>query len=64
MLDYYGIFDNLNEALNYRPDELGDVAFPFEHIREHFRERSRQVWTLFPRTRCPVMAPTQRSSPL
>ena len=32
ILDYYGIFDHLNEALNYRPDELGDVAFPFDTI--------------------------------
>ena len=31
MLDYYGIFDDLNEALNYRPDEVGDVAFPVRH---------------------------------
>jgi type I restriction enzyme R subunit len=30
VLDYYGIFDHLNEALNYKPDELGDVAFPFD----------------------------------
>ncbi len=36
VLDYYGIFDHLNEALNYKPDELGDVAFPFDTIREHF----------------------------
>ena len=34
ILDYYGIFDHLNEALNYKPDELGDVAFPFEAIRD------------------------------
>jgi len=48
VLDYYGIFDNLNEALNYKPDELGDVAFPFEKIREHFRNAFDQVWGLFP----------------
>lgn len=48
VLDYYGIFDSLNEALNYRPEELGDVAFPFDAIREHFRKTFQQVWDLFP----------------
>lgn len=48
VLDYYGIFDNLNEALNYKPEELGDVAFPYDTIREHFRKTFRQVWDLFP----------------
>lgn len=48
VLDYYGIFDHLNEALNYKPDEMGDVAFPFDKIREHFRKTFRQVWDLFP----------------
>jgi type I restriction enzyme R subunit len=48
VLDYYGIFDHLNEALNYKPDELGDVAFPFDTIREHFRKTFQQVWDLFP----------------
>jgi len=48
ILDYYGIFDHLNEALNYRPEELGDIAFPFERIREHFRAQFNTLWTLFP----------------
>lgn len=48
VLDYYGIFDHLNEALNYKPNELGDVAFPFDTIREHFRNTFQQVWDLFP----------------
>lgn len=48
ILDYYGIFDHLNEALNYKPEELGDVAFPFDTIREHFRKTFQQVWDLFP----------------
>ncbi|RKX28304.1 MAG: hypothetical protein DRP47_04660 [Candidatus Zixiibacteriota bacterium] len=48
IIDYYGIFDNLNEALNYRPDELGDIAFPFERIREHFRQQFETLWSLFP----------------
>jgi type I restriction enzyme R subunit len=48
ILDYYGIFDHLNEALNYKPEELGDVVFPFEKIRDHFRETFTTVWELFP----------------
>jgi type I restriction enzyme R subunit len=48
ILDYYGIFDHLNEALNYKPDELGDVAFPFEAIRDRFRQTFREVWDIFP----------------
>lgn len=53
VLDYYGIFDDLNEALNYRPDELGDVAFPFDTIREHFCKTFQQVWDLFPEDNVP-----------
>ena len=53
ILDYYGIFDNLNEALNYKPDELGDVAFPFDSIREHFRKTFQEVWALFPEDTVP-----------
>lgn len=53
VLDYYGIFDNLNEALNYKPDELGDVAFPFDTIREHFTKTFQQVWALFPEDTVP-----------
>ncbi len=53
ILDYYGIFDNLNEALNYRPEELGDIAFPFESIREHFRKQFDALWALFPEETVP-----------
>jgi type I restriction enzyme, R subunit len=53
VLDYYGIFDHLNEALNYRPDELGDVAFPFDTIRQHFRRTFEQLWSLFPENQVP-----------
>lgn len=53
IIDYYGIFDNLNEALNYRPEELGDIAFPFERIREHFRKQFNSVWELFPEETVP-----------
>jgi type I restriction enzyme, R subunit len=53
VLDYYGIFDHLNEALNYRPEELGDIAFPFERIREHFRGQFDTLWGLFPEETVP-----------
>jgi type I restriction enzyme, R subunit len=48
IIDYFGVFDNLNDALNYRPEELGDVAFPFERIRELFRKQFNELWALFP----------------
>ena len=50
VLDYYGIFDHLNEALNYRPEELGDMAVPVRRIREHFRKTFQEMWDLFPRS--------------
>jgi type I restriction enzyme R subunit len=53
IIDYYGIFDHLNEALNYRPEELGDIAFPFERIREHFRNQFQALWALFPEETVP-----------
>ena len=53
VIDYYGIFDHLNEALNYRPEELGDIAFPFERIREHFRKQFDALWALFPEETVP-----------
>lgn len=53
VIDYYGIFDHLNEALNYRPEELGDIAFPFERIREHFRKEFDLLWALFPEDKVP-----------
>lgn len=53
ILDYFGIFDNLNEALNYRPDELGEIAFPFERLRELFRNQFDELWALFPEDTVP-----------
>lgn len=53
ILDYYGIFDHLNEALNYKPDELGDVAFPFDAILERFQKTFQDVWSVFPEDTVP-----------
>lgn len=38
IVDYFGVFENLNEALNFDRDELGEVIFPFNQLREKFRE--------------------------
>jgi type I restriction enzyme, R subunit len=37
ILDYFGVFENLNDALNFDKNELGEAAFPFEAFREKFR---------------------------
>ena len=47
ILDYFGIFENLNEALNYDKNELGEVAFPFGQFREMFREEMEKLTDLF-----------------
>jgi len=36
IIDYFGVFENLNEALNFDRDELGEIAFPFSQFRERF----------------------------
>ena len=47
ILDYFGIFENLNDALNYDKSELGEVAFPFQKFREMFKDYMQQVIDLF-----------------
>src|SRR5438445_9208345 len=37
VIDYYGLFDKLEEALNFDKNELGEVAFPFSRLREQFK---------------------------
>jgi type I restriction enzyme R subunit len=37
VMDYYGLFDRLEQALNFDKNELGEVAFPFTRLRESFR---------------------------
>jgi type I restriction enzyme R subunit len=37
VMDYYGLFNRLEEALNFDKNELGEVAFPFTRLREQFR---------------------------
>jgi type I restriction enzyme R subunit len=47
IMDYFGIFENLNDALNYDKGELGEVAFPFEKFREMFGHYMEQIIDLF-----------------
>lgn len=47
ILDYFGIFENLNDALNYDKNELGDVAFPFQKFREMFKDNMELILDLF-----------------
>lgn len=37
VMDYYGLFDRLEQALNFDKSELGEVAFPFTRLREQFK---------------------------
>ncbi|MBI4446309.1 MAG: HsdR family type I site-specific deoxyribonuclease [Acidobacteria bacterium] len=47
ILDYFGIFENLNDALNYDKSELGEVAFPFQRFHEMFTDYMGQILDLF-----------------
>jgi type I restriction enzyme R subunit len=37
VIDYFGVFENLNEALNFDKNELGTIAYPFSQLRERFK---------------------------
>lgn len=47
ILDYFGVFENLNDALNYDKNELGEVAFPFQKFHEMFKDNMKQIMDLF-----------------
>jgi type I restriction enzyme R subunit len=47
ILDYFGVFEDLNEVLNFDKSELGDVAYPFSALRERFREQITALLGLF-----------------
>jgi type I restriction enzyme R subunit len=47
ILDYFGIFEDLNQALNYDKSELGEIAFPFKQFREMFKEQIEELSGLF-----------------
>ena len=47
ILDYFGVFERLNDALNFDKNELGEVAFPFQKFRDLFREDMAELLALF-----------------
>src|SRR5262249_23026599 len=49
VMDYYGLFDKLEEALNFDKNELGEVAFPFTRLREQFKIEMQWQMELFAR---------------
>ncbi len=53
VIDYYGLFDRLEQALNFDKNELGEVAFPFTRLREQFRIEMQwqlELFADFPKT--------------
>lgn len=46
-MDYYGLFDKLEQALNFDKNELGEVAFPFTRLREQFKIEMQWQMELF-----------------
>lgn len=52
VFDYFGVFEKLNDALNFDRNELGEVAFPFTRLREQFKVEMlmmRDLLSEFPR---------------
>ena len=47
ILDYFGVFEDLNEALNFEKNELGEVAYPLAALRERFRAQIAKLLELF-----------------
>src|SRR5262249_53380950 len=47
VMDYYGLFDRWEEALNFDKNELGEVAFPFTQLRERFTLEMAELLGLF-----------------
>jgi type I restriction enzyme R subunit len=53
VVDYYGLFDKLEQALNFDKNELGEVAFPFTRLREGFKlemQGQMELFADFPKT--------------
>jgi len=47
VMDYYGLFDKLEQALDFDKNELGEVAFPFSRLREQFKIEMQWQMELF-----------------
>lgn len=53
VVDYYGLFNKLDEALNFDKNELGEVAFPLTRLRELFKlqiKDTMDIFAQFPKT--------------
>ena len=53
VLDYFGVFEKLQDALNFDRNELGEVAFPLTRLREQFRleiQWQLDLFSEFPKT--------------
>jgi len=47
ILDYFGVFEKLNDALNFDKNDLGEVAFPYQKFRDMFREQMTELLSIF-----------------
>lgn len=47
ILDYFGMFEKLNDALNYDKNELGEAAFPYGKFRDMFKTNITELVDLF-----------------
>jgi type I restriction enzyme R subunit len=47
VVDYYGLFDKLEEALDFDKNELGEVAFPLSQMRELFKQQIKETMDIF-----------------
>lgn len=47
VIDYFGVFEKLQDALNFDKDELGEVAFPLTRLREQFKLEMQWQMELF-----------------
>lgn len=53
ILDYFGVFGRLQDALNFDKDELGEVAFPLTRLCERFEQEMQvqlDLFAAFPKT--------------
>ncbi len=47
IIDYFGVFEKLQDALNFDKNELGEVAFPLTRLREEFKLTMQMQMELF-----------------
>jgi type I restriction enzyme R subunit len=47
VIDYFGVFEKLQDALNFDKNELGEVAFPLTRLREQFKVEMQWQLELF-----------------